>query len=88
MKADMTEYVQHYVQRWVVAVCRDGRYYAPMTEARARLTGCAWASGTLEYVAGCGYSYSRRADALRRARLMFRSAELEAAMANCTWGVW
>lgn len=75
------DFVHEYVdgkgrRRWVVAQWRDGRYYAPQRADVRRLTGCSTTFGPLSYVAGDGYSYARRADALRRARDLYELGEV------------
>ena len=56
--------------RWVVArwAERAAQYQAPTTTAERRVTGChTYYADTIDGISG-GYTYSRRADALRRAR--------------------
>lgn len=65
------QYVHGYRGRWIVAEYRDGRYYAPQRPDVRRQTGCHTTFGPLAYVAGDGYSYTRRSAALRRARVEF-----------------
>lgn len=58
-------------RRWVVAEYRDGRYYAPMTTACRKLTGCTTVFGSLHYCIGNAYSYTRKAAAEKRARELY-----------------
>lgn len=70
------DYVHEYVDRhgrrwWVVAQYRDGRFYAPQRAEVVQATGATTIYGPLAYVAGNAYSYRRRQDAVRRARLLW-----------------
>lgn len=61
---------------WTVAEYKDGRYYVGHTKAMRKLTGCHTSTGgDLGQLAGMGYTYRRRQDALRRARLEYGDAE-------------
>ena len=58
---------------WIVArwVERAAQYHAPMTIAERRLTGChTWYARNVDNLGG-GYVYTRRPDALRRARIIY-----------------
>ena len=63
--------------RWIVAVWneRNAQYTAPMTALEKRVTGAhTWSARTVDGLGDVGYIYSRRSDALRRARLVYDEA--------------
>jgi len=68
----MEEFVHEYRGRWVVATYKDGRYYAPMRPEMRRMTGASTVFGSLGYVIGCAYSYTRRCAAVKRARQVYQ----------------
>lgn len=76
---DFSECVHSWIDRhgrtwWTVCQYMDGRYYVGHTKAMRKLTGCHTSfSHDLGQVAGMGYTYRRRQDALRRARLEYGS---------------
>lgn len=68
---DPKPYVHDFEGRFCVARRQEsGRYEVPLPARTAKLSGCGAAFGPLSYVAGL-WSYARRADANRRARLLF-----------------
>ena len=67
---DPTPYVHEFNGRFSVAEKDCCRYTTPLPSRIQKLTGCFAAYGPLSYVAG-NWSYKRRADANRRARLLF-----------------
>lgn len=73
-------FVHHFEGRWIVAAFYDGTFYAPFGPAAQRANGevgrTASAAGSLDYVAGLAYTYTRRADAIRRARQLFAGGEV------------
>lgn len=65
------QYVHEHKGRFIVAQYRDGRYYAPQRANVRKLTGCHTTFGPLSYVANDAYSYTRRSNALRKAREIY-----------------
>lgn len=69
--AEAQDYVHEHQGRWVMAEYRDRRYYAPQRTEVSKLTGCHTTFGSLSYVAGDAYSYTRKNRALAKAREIY-----------------
>ena len=68
---DFEQYVHKHGKRWVVAQIVNGQYQAPQRPDVRKLTGCSTTFGSLSYVAGDAYSYTRKSRALAKARELF-----------------
>jgi hypothetical protein len=64
-------YVHEYNGRFFIGVKTGARYECPLNSKSARLSGCSGVYGPADYCVGSAWNYSRRSDALRKARELY-----------------